>query len=207
MGDQNEKYIVDEFSFSNKDDYNRAAKEKETISYIIANTDMNDLKAVYKIYNRSIEKKSFQTVIGLEFVKDLRKKLLASGIVTPDTISIIPVPKQSVSNSKASKKSDKEPAVVSGDAKEEIEKYKHAYENVAAGRTIRNMMIAFLLLIIIAMMVITYNSKYSIFTFFTNYKADMENELINKYEGWENELNKREEELKQREQAIGDNPQ
>ncbi len=206
MDNQNEKYVVDEFSFSNKEDYNRAAKEKETISYIIANTDMNDLKAVYKIYNRSIEKKSFQTVIGLEFVKNMRKKLIASGIVTPDTISIIPVPRQSaVSNSKASKKSDK--GVVNEEAKEEIEKYKLAYENVAAGRTIRNMLIVFLFLIIIAMMVITYNSKYSVFTFFTNYKADMENELIDKYEGWENELNKREEELKQREQAVGDNTQ
>ena len=37
---KNGKYDVGEYSFSTNSDYNRALKEKETISYIMANTDM-----------------------------------------------------------------------------------------------------------------------------------------------------------------------
>lgn len=199
MGKSSNKYVVDEFSFSNRNDYNRAMKEKEAISYLMANTDMTDMKAVLKVYNRAVEKKSFQTVVGLEFVKSIRQKLIASGIVSEDTISIIPV-SRIPSGQSSSDVSDKE------DAMEEIQKYKLAYENVVAGRTIRNMIIVFLIIIIAAMAVITCNRKYSVFTFFTNYEQEIENELIDKYEGWENEINEREKKLEEREKAfLGEN--
>ena len=64
------------------------------------------------------------------------------------------------------------------------------------------MVICFLLVIIIVMLVITYNSQYSVFTYFTNYKSDMENELIDKYENWESELEERERQLEEREKAL-----
>ena len=41
--------------------------------------------------------------------------------------------------------------------------------------------------------------EYSIFTYFTNYKAKMEEELIDKYENWESELEEREQQLEQKE--------
>ena len=37
----------------------------------------------------------------------------------------------------------------------------------------------------------------SFFTYFTNYKANMEEELIDKYENWEEELKAREDALEQ----------
>ena len=52
-------------------------KEKETIGYIVANTNMSDMKAVLKVYNKALDKKSFQTVVGLEFVNNMRKKLIS----------------------------------------------------------------------------------------------------------------------------------
>ena len=192
---KNGKYDVGEYSFSTNSDYNRALKEKETISYIMANTDITDMKEVLKVYNMSVEKKSFQTVIGIEFVKNMRRQLIASGIVSGDTIANIPVPKPADNKQKTS-------ATDSNMAAEKIEKYKLAYENARSGRTIRNMVICFLLVIIIVMLVITYNSQYSVFTYFTNYKSDMENELIDKYENWESELEERERQLEEREKAL-----
>jgi len=192
MANSNNKYVIDGYSFSNRNDYDRALKEKETISYIVANTNMADMKAVLKVYNMSVEKKSFQTVIGLEFVNNMRKNLISSGIVSKDVLMDIPVPKIFGS------KQTPAPANNSNMA----EKYKLAYENALAGRTIRNMVIFFLILIIVAMIVITYNSKYSVFTYFTNYEADMENEILDKYESWETELNEREKELEKRENAL-----
>ena len=182
------KYIIEEFCFLDKKEYERALKEKETISYITANTDMNDMKAVLKVYNRAVEKKSFQTVIGLEFLKNIRSRLIVSGLVTAETISEIPVIKRGTEVKKT------EP-LDKNDASREIEKYKKAYENASAGRTIKNIIIGFLSVIIIAMIIITAKAKYSIFTYFTDYETKMENELIDKYEKWEDELEAREKAL------------
>ncbi|HBA98290.1 MAG TPA: hypothetical protein DCZ23_09290 [Lachnospiraceae bacterium] len=195
MAQKNNKYVIDGYSFPGRNDYEKALKEKEAISYIAANTNMADMKAVLKIYNKSVEKQSFQTAVGLEFVNNMRKTLISSGIVSKDTLMDIPVPKISGSR-QATASAD----VNTSDAR--ADKYKLAYENALAGRTIRNIVIAFLTLIIIAMLVITFNSKYSVFTYFTDYKADMENELIDKYESWKDELDKREKELDKREKAL-----
>lgn len=60
-------------------------------------------------------------------------------------------------------------------------------------------MVAALVVLVIAIIVIDFKSEYSVFTYFTDYKAKMEEELIHKYEGWEKEL-------KAREDALGQNP-
>lgn len=44
------------------------------------------------------------------------------------------------------------------------------------------MAIAFLIVLLAALVIITVKSKYSVFTYFTDYKSNMENELIDKYE-------------------------
>ena len=194
MDKTNNKYTIGGYSFSNKGDYERALKEKETISYIVANTNMADMKSVLKVYNRSVEKKSFQTVLGLEFVKNMRKNLINSGIVSEDTIQAVPVPSAS---------SGKLPKADNIMAQDIAGKYKLAYENERAGRIIRNIVIVFLVVIICAMMFITYNSKYSVFTYFTDYETNMENELVDKYQEWKNQLDEKEKELNEREKALG----
>lgn len=193
MDKNNDKYTIDDYSFSSKADYERAVKEKETISYIVANTNMADMKSVLKVYNKSVGKKSFQTVLGLEFVRNMRKSLINSGIVADDTIPPVPVPVASGSRTKQAGGSF---------AADMAEKYKLAYENERAGRIIRNMVIAFLVVVIGAMMFITYNSKYSVFTYFTDYKTEMENELVDKYQEWSNQLEEKERELGEREKAL-----
>lgn len=85
------RFILDGFVFSTRKDYERACKEKETIEYLVANSNMSDMKAVLKIYNKAVEKKSFQTVIGLEFIENMRKRLLSSGIVKENQLAYVPV--------------------------------------------------------------------------------------------------------------------
>lgn len=193
MDKTNNKYTIGDYSFSNKSDYERALKEKEAISYIVANTNMADMKSVLKVYNRSVEKKSFQTVLGLEFVRNMRKSLISSGIVSEDTIQAVPVPPAG----------GVKPVEDNSLAADRAEKYRLAYENEHAGRVIRNVVIVFLVVIIGAMMFITYNSKYSVFTYFTDYKTNMENELVDKYQEWRNQLEEKEKELDEREKALG----
>ena len=53
-------------------------------------------------------------------------------------------------------------------------------------------------ILIIGFVFINFRFEYSIFTYFTNYKANMEEELIDKYEKWESDLQERENKLEQR---------
>ena len=176
------RFILDGFVFSTRKDYERACKEKETIEYLVANSNMSDMKAVLKIYNKAVEKKAFQTVIGLEFIENMRKRLLSSGIV----------------KEKMSGKSITDKDVL----EKNVEKYKNAYEAEKAGKKIKNMAIVFLCILLIAVIFITVKSKYSVFTYFTDYKSNMENELIDKYEKWEQDLSDKEKALDKREKEI-----
>ena len=53
------------------------------------------------------------------------------------------------------------------------------------------------ILMLIGFVVINLRFEYTIFTYFTNYKANMEEELIDKYEAWEEKLEEKEKQLEQ----------
>lgn len=189
-----DNYKIDDFSFQSRKDYERALKEKETVAYLQANSKPNDSKGLLKIYNRSIEKESFRTVIGLEYLQALRKQLLVSGIVSEEALAPVPVP--AVTSGVASGQQD------TGTLERQVKRYKAAYESARAGRIIKNITIVILLVVIIAFLFITYMTRYSVFTYFTNYKENMREELIDEYEDWEKQLDQKEKELNDRESAI-----
>lgn len=186
------KYTLDGFSFLNAADYERAKKEKETIAYLSANTDMTDMKAVYKIYKLSIEKKSFQTVFGLNYLEELRGRLVGSGTVTEEMLEPIPVAKIVVAAKQSSQ----------GVSDKTIQKYQEECQKAKAGSMIKNFLIVVLIIVIGGMLFITSKNQYSIFTYFTNYKEEMRNEIVDELEHWETELNEREAALEKREKAL-----
>lgn len=187
-------YKIGGYKFAARPDYERALKEQETINYITANTNFSDIKAVLKMYNRAVENKSFKTAIGVNFMKELRDKIVSSGILDEEQVSPIPVQKLDGNLSTRLSRDEKDA---------QIKRYREAYENADAGRKIRNIIIAFLVVIIVAMVIVTYMSRYSVFTYFTDYKTDMENELIDQYEHWQKELEKRESAVKNKEDELG----
>lgn len=194
----NEKEMVlDGFKFSSKKEFERAMKEKETIGYIVANTNMSDMKAVLKVYNKAIDKKSFQTVVGLEFVNNMRKKLISSGTVMEKNLAYVPVTSKNAVVQKV-------PAMSKDEAARNAERYKKACEEAITGKKIKNMAIAFLIVLLAALVIITVKSKYSVFTYFTDYKSNMENELIDKYEKWEQTLDDRQKALEKEEKELKD---
>ncbi len=188
------EYLVDGFAFQSREDYDRALKEKETITYLKTNSNSGDMKAVLRIYNRSIEKESFRTVIGLEYMNSLRKSLIASGMASEEALSPIPVRRSTVYI--RDRDSGQEKPGAGADLDKQVKRYKAAYESAIAGRKIKNLAIVMLLLVIFAMLIITYNTQYSVFTYFTDYKEDMREELLNEYEEWQEQLEQKEQELK-----------
>lgn len=189
------KYIVDGYSFQNASDYERAKKEKETIAYLSANTEMSNMKEVYKVYKLAIEKKSFHTVFGLEYMQELRSRLIGSGIVTEDVLEPIPVSKVAVAAAPVKQqKSDL--------GEKEIKKYQEAYQRAKAGSMIKNFLIVVLIIVIGVMLFITSKNQYSIFTYFTNYEENIRNDVVDEYEDWENRLNQKEQELNERQEQL-----
>jgi len=188
------KYTIEGYVFQNASDYERAMKERETIAYLSANTDMTNMKDVYKIYKLSVEKKSFQTIFGLVFLEEMRNRLIGSGTVTEELLEPIPAGRVLlVSNAK--------PPSGGADRKELI-KYKEAYQKAKSGSLIKNFLIVVLIAVVGVMIFITSQNQYSIFTYFTNYEENIRNEIINEYEEWQQQLDDREKELEQREEKL-----
>ncbi len=185
-----ESYVIDQYVFQNRKDYEQANKERETIAYLRAHADLSDRKAVYKIYKTASEKQSFQTVFGLEFMAELRKILVDSEIVTEDVLDPIPVGRVLT-----------KVLPQAGDG--QAEEYRKAYEKARGANLIKNLLIGVLLVVVVGMMVITYNNQYSVFTYFTNYKEKMREELINEYQDWEESLEEREEAVEKKELENG----
>ena len=71
-------------------------------------------------------------------------------------------------------------ADVKSEENSKVAKAKKAYEEAITGKKIKNMAIAFLVVLLALLVTITVKSKYSVFTYFTDYKSNMENELIDK---------------------------
>lgn len=187
-----EGYVLEGYQFKNQQEYDRAKKEKETIAYLMANTDSSDMKALLKIYNRSVDKQSFQTIIGQQFLCDLRKRLIGSQLVSEDTLAPIRVSSASGNEKNAGEKSNEK----------KVEKYKEAYENAVAGQKIKNLIIAGLIVVILGMVAITASTRYSVFTYFTNYEENIREEVIDEMQKWEKELEEREKALEQKESAL-----
>lgn len=184
-----EEFVIDGYAFASRTEYDRAKKEQETVLYISANTNMDDMKEVYKIYKTAVEKKAFQTVFGLKFMEGLRKKLAGSGIVEEDVLEPIPVAKVYAGGKKGT--------AADTASKRQAEQYKEKYEKAKSGSVIKNILIAVLIVVIGVMLFFTYKSQYSVFTYFTDYKENMREELLNEYEEWEAQLREREEQLNQ----------
>lgn len=194
MAEKNQ-YQIDQYTFGSREEYERALKEQETIAYLQANTKSDDAKALLKVYNRSVEKESFRTVIGIQYLSALRKQLSMSGIVTSETLAPVPVPGGAVKGKRTEGRDQNQ-------LERQVARYKAAYESARSGRIIKNTTIFILVMVIIAILLITYQSRYSVFTYFTNYKEKMREELIDEYTDWETQLEQKEQELNERESAL-----
>lgn len=172
---------IDGYVFFSAKEYERALKEKETIEYLRAKTDLSNPKAVYQVYKKAIEKQSFQTIFGFAFMKELRNLLIEARVVPEEVIDPVPI-------GRVHTDAEQTKEVSTTEAEEQVKKYREMAEKAKAGSIIKNFLIGVLLVMVVLIMVMTYNSKYSVFTFFTDYENEIRQEVLDEYEEWENEL-------------------
>lgn len=189
-----QQYVIGAYCFETKAEYDRALKEKETITYIRENTNHDSIKEILKIYNKSIEKSSFQTIFGYMYLDELRERLIKEGGLSEENLT--PIPMKAPKAEAGGKLSTDESA-------RQIRKYKLLYEHGKDNAKIYKMAVVFLILMIVAMVVITYRSKYSVFTYFTDYENKIRTEVEDEYMYWQTELEKREEAVSQKEEELG----
>lgn len=189
------QYKINDFIFDSKAEYERAKKEKETIAYIRANTDLNNKKELLKVYNKSVSKGSFQTVFGYLFLQELRQQIVAAGVAGEEMLAAVPV--------KYAPKDGLEVKLSTDASAKEVRRYKLLYEEIRDRNKILKMAVGFLLIVIVAMVAITYQSKYSVFTYFTDYEHTIRTEIEDEYAKWQKSIQQREDAVKQKEAELG----
>ena len=181
---EKEKWSLNGYAFSTKEDFEKAKKEAESIMYIKAHVNMQNSQQVLKLYNKAVDTKMFHTVIGYEFLHQLYTYLIKNKVIEVEYIKNIPVRKQIV---------DTEVPEDLEAANKKAEQFRLLYEDAVEKRKQRNIIIGFLVFLICLMIAMVY----------FNYKSYDENQILDKYSAWEAELEEREQEIEKKEERLG----
>ncbi|MBR1874222.1 MAG: hypothetical protein IJ807_04905 [Eubacterium sp.] len=179
----NEK-LLEQLNFESREAYDRAKKEAEFIRKAEETMDLTDGKTALKLYNKIVKEKIFSSVVGYEFLFRLKGVIAETGVADPDTLSPVPV--------REIIKTENDTLM---DHSIEVEKYKLLYEGQKLINTKFKIALVICVIVLFGFVAVNLSMEYSVFTYFTNYKATMEEELINKYEKWAKELQQREDAL------------
>lgn len=183
------EFVVDGFSFETKEEYEKAKGEQEVISYLETKIDFRNTAAVLSIYHKLLEKESFQTAVGLSFLKGLRTNLLSSGKIAEKDLKQIPVQAQKKAADSFTER-EKKLLETGKDVSllKELRKKKIYIRNMG-------IIIATLCVMLIAMVVITLFSDQDVW-------LDTETKIQDKYAAWEEELEQREAIVKEKEKTF-----
>jgi uncharacterized DUF497 family protein len=159
-------YQVDGFAFDSRKRAKQAKKEKEGVDYIRKQTSFKDPDTILKLYNKLLDEGFFQTEVGIGFLRELQEHLRMIPYIKSEDIRPIPVVKTEEKEKTAPK------AGVP----------RRAFQASVGLNIILAVCIAGMFLIT----ALSGNNRNIL-----NY----ENEIIDKYEAWETDLENRQSEL------------
>lgn len=177
----NKELMVNGYLFSSLEEANVARMELNKIEKLNEKTENADISLLYKIYMKSIEKNTFRTPVGYEYLSNLKQILDENG-----SFEMVPIP---VNPSSVTQKEEYSKGQI-GELKKEAEKKKKMF-----AWSIYINIILFLMILFMFYIVTTSKSPNII-----NY----ENALVDKYSQWEQELSEREAEINAKEKLLND---
>jgi hypothetical protein len=191
-----EKYVVEHYRFEDKAAYERAQKEAKLIGTMRKKYKLSNGTIALKVYQKALEENVFMTVVGYSFLRELRIIALKTKAAAAEELPEIPI---QTGDGEGQNESGQGAAAADYSPKRlrELSRFERLYEGQRLLNKKLKFVVVALVVLVIAFIVVDFKSEYSIFTYFTNYKAKMEEELIHKYEGWESELKAREDALEQ----------
>ncbi len=180
-----DRFVLNGYAYDTKAEWEEAKKEEESIRYIRAKTDLNNPETILKVYTGLVEKRTLITPVGTEFLKELRGDIVRSGKLSEDEVPGIPV-------TLPRKKGRRAEAFAA-----ESESKNKVLADYYCGK-LRN------LRIITAVLVLVIAAMFAITVFLPNSPLhSAEQQLQDKYADWEQQLTRRESEIRQREQELG----
>lgn len=198
-GQLQEPWICGGFSFYDKNIADQASREVDAVDYLRNRLEGARPEVVYQMYQQIIQQKLFSTPVGYAYLKELRDYLTVTAGYEDSRVETIPVERNEADRKKYEDgKSRVAPEKSESPQKEKSERQQ---KNTPAMEKMQGRMHLLLgvnlclVVVIIAMFAITMTSNN---TTILNY----ENQIIDKYENWEQELLQREAELKEREALL-----
>ena len=237
-------YVIGDFSFETEEEAKEAQKEVQAISYIMKQIDSEDPKAVLAAYQQMVKKDLFHTKLGLGFLEDMRKQLLALPEIDVADLPPVPSPQKKpederilireetpAANKAAEKKEEPKPAAkqraerktageknlsrpikqtkeekakkASHKEKQKKEKIEEPTPEKMAVEWKRYKKLSGLLLIACITMLLIIIGMFAINATSQNPTIlNYEEEIVDQYASWEEELDAREQELNEREQKL-----
>ena len=172
------KFTFQGHTFDNEKQLLAAKKEAEAVEYLRSKTDFGNMNTLRKLYDRILDRNMMETVIGIEFLKEIREALLGSGMFKEEQVRPVPLL----------------PEVKKLKKRKEIQKSKKErtlLERLERQNTILKTVSFFLTAIIIAMFAIVLTGKRSPLA------VRYEEEILNKYASWAEELQEKEDFLRE----------
>ena len=180
------KYLVGNYEFDTEKEYKKALEEKEIISQLSKQLDLNDAELVVDTYTRMVKEKTFQTVIGLDYLIKLRSLIVKRKYAEPK--AVMPLPAADFRPNKADgfllNEAEKRIANINNERKKDREKFKSAM-----------ILNAILVVVIIVMIYIASTSDH---INIINY----ETKILNKYSTWQAQLQEKEDYLNELQKQL-----
>ncbi len=173
--------IVDGFRFPSYKEARLALKEKENINMIRQKLDFNNDRAVYQLYEKLIQRDMFKTIVGYSFLNELRHLLVTEFMYNEDDLTVIVLPRQL----EYDKVNEMNRRVLDGKLTE-----------LARQKTRLQIVVFALAFMVVAMFVIAALNPN------TGY-INAENKVLNKYSAWQEDLEQREQVIKEKEAELG----
>lgn len=171
------KFTFQGHTFEDEKQLILAKKEAEAIEYLRAKTDFNNMNTLMKLYNRILDRDMMETVIGIDFLKEIREKLEASGMFTEEQIRPLPML----------------PEVKKLKKRNEVQKRSRErtlLERSERQNTILKIVCFFLSVLVVGMFVIVLTGKRSPLA------IRYEEQILNKYASWAETLQEKEDYLR-----------
>ncbi len=175
-----ESLIVDGFVFSSYKEAQVAYKEQSNVEAIRKKLQSSDGKTTYELYCKLIEREMFKTMVGYGFLYELRHNLMEQYGYREEELPNISLPKRM--------EYDKLTQLNQGKLETKV-------QHLMMIKTRMTITIVALLVVVVGMFIIAAvnpNVGY----------VNTENKILNKYSVWENELERREQAVKEKEEEL-----
>lgn len=172
------KFTFQGHTFDDEKQLIAAKKEAEAVEYLRAKTDFGNMNTLMKLYNRILDRDMMETVVGIEFLKEIRTALLESGMFKEEQIRPIPLLPEV---KKLKKRQETQKKI----------KERTLLEQKEHQNTVLKIVCFFLVALVIGMFAITLTGNYSPLA------IKYEEKILNKYADWAQELKDQEENLRE----------